>query len=222
MEQNSQPSFIPKRQTRNIVARAKSPTTFFYWIGVIVFGASILISIWFFVFERFFLARQLDERKTAIKKEIEAFDPELTKTLKILKQRIDAGEGLLAKHVSASTVFDLIEKNTVRGVYFNNFVFTTNPGEAATIEMRGESPSYAVLAFQSEVLNKSESILNPKFFDIDLNDKGRVVFGLMAQVSSKVVSYAGSLAPVLPPVSSSSSTRTASSTATSSSSSQVQ
>jgi len=196
MEINSQPSFIPKRQTRDIVARAKAPTTFFYWIGVIIFIASVLISVWFFVFERFILARQLEEKKQAIKKEIEAFDPELTKTLTILKQRIDSGEGLLARHVSASTVFELVERNTVQGVYFTNFVFTATPGETTTIEAKGESPSYAVLAFQSEVLKKSDSILNPNFFDIDLNEKGRVVFGLTAQIKSNVASYEENLKPV--------------------------
>jgi len=196
MEPNSQPSFIPKRQTRDIVARAKAPATLFYWIGLTVFIIAILITIWLFVFERFFLARQLDEKKLSIKKEIEAFDPELTKTLTVLKQRIDFGEGLLGRHVSASAVFDLIEQNVVQGVYFTNFIFTANPGSIAKVEAKGESPSYAVLAFQSEVLKKSGLILNPTFSDIDLNDKGRVVFGLSAEISEDVVSYSKSLVPV--------------------------
>ena len=196
MELNSQPSFIPKRQTRDIVARAKAPTTVFYWIGIVAFFVAILLAVGLFVFERFVLLGQVEQKKEAIKKEIEAFDPELTKTLTILKQRIDSGENLLDRHISASAVFELVEKNIVKGVYFNNFVFTANPGEKVTIEGVGESPSYAVLAFQSEVLKKSELILNPIFSHIDLNEKGRVIFSLNAEISPKVVSYAKSLEPI--------------------------
>src|SRR3989338_1128662 len=132
MELNSQPSFIPKRQTRDIVARAKAPTTVFYWIGIVVFFVAIILAAGLFVFERFVLLGQVEQKKEAIKKEIEAFDPELTKTLTILKQRIDSGENLLDRHISASAVFELVEKNIVKGVYFNNFVFTANPGEKVT------------------------------------------------------------------------------------------
>ncbi|MEK7552313.1 MAG: hypothetical protein AAB534_02760 [Patescibacteria group bacterium] len=212
MEPNSQPSFIPKRQTRDVVARAKSPTTLFYWIGVLVFVVAILMAVGLFVFNRFVLLPQLEEKKLNIKKEIEAFDPKLTETLTVLKQRIDFGKGLLSRHTSASAVFDLIEKNTVKGVYFSNFVFTANPGAIATIAGRGESPSYAVLAFQSEVLEKSNLILNPIFSGIDLNEKGRVNFELSAEISEDAVSYSKSLEPDQPEEEGSSSVSSASST----------
>lgn len=191
IEQKFQPSFIPKRQSevKGMVSKAKRPTTLFHWIGVFAFVVSLSLSAMVFVYGKFVITKQLEERKLALKSEVEAFDTKLTNTLTTLKQRIDSGQTLLSKHISASALFLLLEGITAKNTYFNQFSFSALPGEVAKIEAKGEVSSFASLAFQSDTLNKSDFIDNVVFSDLNVNDKGKVVFKVEAEISPDLISY---------------------------------
>lgn len=191
MEQKFQSSFIPKKQDGNsgLVSKVKKPATMFYWLSMIVFFLSLVLAGTLFAYEKFVLVQQLEEKKQQIQNEINSFDKELTNTLTVMKKRIDSGKDLLAGHIDASAAFELLESLAVENVFFSEFSFSATPGGQGIIEVFGEAPNYAVLAFQSDVLKDSNKILNPKFHEVNLNDFGRVAFQLSADIDPSVISY---------------------------------
>jgi len=190
MDQKFQSSLIPKKQSygNNTLSRVKKPGTIFYWIGIGLFFTAVIASVGFFVYERVLLS-QIAQKKFLIQKEIENFDPELTESLSDIKDRIDSGEEIVSKHLATSLFFSLLESLTVKGVQFTEFDFGIPVGERASFTAKGEAPSYAVLAFQSDVLEDSEYMLNPEFSEINLNEKGRVIFSLTAEMDSRAILY---------------------------------
>ncbi len=130
----------------------------------------------------------------AIQNEISAFEPELTRELLAVKNRIDSGRQLLQRHISTSSFFLLLESLTVRNVFFTELSLETSSGGWAVLKAKGEAPSYAILAFQANTLRGSDFIRNTKFSDVNLNEQGRVVFSLEAEVDPRLVLYS-SLVP---------------------------
>jgi len=189
MDQRFQTSLIPKQNVEGrTLSKAKKPGTIFYWIGVILLFGSVLGVATLFTYERILLS-QIAQKKLEIQAEVKAFDPELTESLTKVKSRIDSGEEIISNHLAISLFFDLLETLTARGVYFTEFDFRTPEGEKANFTAKGEAPSYAVLAFQSDTLKQSEYLLNPKFSDINLNDNGRVVFVIAAEMDPRAILY---------------------------------
>lgn len=196
MDQRFQTSLIPKRPSGegSSIAKAKKPGTLFYWISVLIFFAAVVAAATFFVYERYLLS-QIAQKKLQIQEEVKAFDPNLSQTLTKVKDRIDSGEQIIENHLALSLFFELLEDLTARGVYFTNFDFKTPSGAKANFVAEGEAPSYAVLAFQSDALKASKYFLKPEFSEINLNDEGRVVFTLTAEMDPKVILYKTALSP---------------------------
>lgn len=187
MEQKSSSSFIPKSVGPKTL-RARKPFSLFIWLVSFLFIASVFSSVVMFFYERFLLS-QHEAKKEAIQNEIRAFEPELTRELTAIKNRVDSGQKLLQSHISASSFFLLLESLTVRNVFFSELSLNTSSDSWPTIQAKGEAPSYAVLAFQSNSLKGSDVIRNVKFGDVNLNEKGTVGFSLEMEVDPRLVLY---------------------------------
>gem|GEM_PF-494869 len=192
MEQKIATSFIPKSSGSRTI-KAKRPFSFLIWLISVIFILSVAGAVLMFFYERFLLS-QHEAKKMAIQNEISAFEPELTRELLAVKNRIDSGRQLLQRHISTSSFFLLLESLTVRNVFFTELSLETSSGGWAVLKAKGEAPSYAILAFQANTLRGSDFIRNTKFSDVNLNEQGRVVFSLEAEVDPRLVLYS-SLVP---------------------------
>jgi len=190
MDQRFQTSLIPKRPENEgrSLSQARKPGTWFYWVSVFIFFAAIFAAAGLFGYERYLLS-QIAQKKQLIDVEVKAFDKQLTETLTVAKERIDAGEEIISNHLAVSLFFNLLEDLTARGVYFSEFDFKTPEEGPVAFIAQGEAPSYAVLAFQSDVLKDSEYIIRPQFSEINLNEKGRIDFKLTAEMDSRSILY---------------------------------
>lgn len=219
MENRFQTTFIPRRPVVSTPGvRPKGPPSFLMIIGGIIIVLALAASGGTY-FYRGYLTKSNAEKKQQIEEEIKNFEPELTRELTILKARMDIGKQLLDKHNAFTQLLKLLELNTAQTVRFKEFSFLTLPDKKITLAMKGESQSYAAIAFQSDVFSKITQLKNPIFSDLNLNDEGKIDFTVKAELDSAAVSYkrlveglAPKPAPLPPP---SQGTGTATGTATS-------
>lgn len=97
---------------------------------------------------------------------------------RIFRARADLARELLNKHRVTSPVFTFLFDNTTESIMYEKFSFIVKP-EGATLVLSGEAPSYAALAYQSDVLKLKERELS-KFSirDISLTKFGTIMFTL--------------------------------------------
>jgi hypothetical protein len=189
MDRQLPTSFIPKkrREKENIISRIKRPATLFSWLIRLIFVLTVISTLGIFGYSNY-LIRQNDIKKEAIKKEIEAFEPELTQALSDIKARIDAGEKLFNNHLAASLFFSFLQSVTLRNVYFRTFSFNGS-SEGVSVNAFGVAPSYAAVSFQSDILEKADFIQNLSFSNINLNESGEVVFAVEIELDPEVALY---------------------------------
>ncbi|TSC59435.1 MAG: Uncharacterized protein G01um1014107_342 [Parcubacteria group bacterium Gr01-1014_107] len=162
--------------------------TLFSWLTTFVFILALLSTLGVFGYSNY-LVRQNEAKKAAIKKEIEAFEPELTQALRDIKARIDSGKELLNNHLAVSLFLTFLQSVVLRDVFFNDFSFSTSPGESVSVNASGEAPSYASVSFQSDVLEEADFIKSLSFSGLNLNEEGGVVFELKAELDPQVALY---------------------------------
>ncbi len=147
-------------------------------------------------------------------------EPETIREIARLDARIVGTEKLLANHAVLSPLFDFLDKNTLKTVRFTQFTFKET-SEGLVISMRGQARGYASLALQADIFNKSKDLKSTNFSNLDLDERGNVIFMVDAVVSPALVSYKRTLeseptivAPVIPVATSTSSVVATSTNAT--------
>jgi hypothetical protein len=196
MENRLQTSFMPKRPVVGggmESLRQKSPPSFLMIIGVVVFVITLAGFGGMYWYKGSITASN-EVKKQQIQDAIKNFEPELTKQLTVLKTRIDSGKQLLGNHIAFSSVLGLLESITTKTVRFTEMTFdsSTEPqtkAQKVSIAMKGESQNYAAVAFQSDLFAKNENIKSAVFSDLNLNDKGMVVFTAKADIIPSSILY---------------------------------
>lgn len=100
---------------------------------------------------------------------------------------------LLDGHTVVSPALAFLSKNTLESISYEKFAFTrgTNGG---TLELSGEAPTYAVLAYQGDVLRgKTEELSDFAISNVALTKFGTVTFTLSLSFVPGYLSYAKSL-----------------------------
>ncbi len=103
-----------------------------------------------------------------------------------LNASLNNAKSLLAVHVSASRVFDLLQSLTVPTVRYTNFNFS-----GATIKVKGLARTYEDIAAEAEVLkSRSEAITKFDFADFTIDQKTKeVLFNLTLTVAPEAFRY---------------------------------
>lgn len=171
-----------------MLVRPKGPPNFLKLVGMLVFvfaisGLGILYGY------RSLVIAQNNDKKNVVEKAIRDFEPELTKELTIIKARLDAGKYLVDNHKAVSLLFSLLELNTAQTVRFNEFSYVTNSDNTITVSLKGEARSYNAIAYQSDVFSKIESINNPVFGNLAIDEKGVISFSVTAGLDPSAVMY---------------------------------
>lgn len=114
----------------------------------------------------------------------------------VFRARAELAEELLKKHMVVSPVFTFLSKNTTESIFYEKFSFTRDT-DGATVELAGEAPTYAALAYQGDILREAtKDISKFEISNISLTKFGTVTFVLSLTFTPKSLLYADSLGGV--------------------------
>lgn len=108
---------------------------------------------------------------------------------KMFRSRADLAKELLSQHIVISPIFDFISEATLQDVLYESFAFSKSDA-GWTLELAGEAPSYAVLAYQSDILKKkTEELDSFAIKNVALTRFGTVHFSLSLVFAPEYISY---------------------------------
>ena len=191
MEPKFQSSFIPKSSVATSTVSTMRPTvrdgSILGFVAGLIFSASVILALGIFAYQLYLnysiksMAANLEDARAAL-------EPETVNELTDLDKRIASTDEIISKYSSLSVLFSFLEDSTLRAVRFSNLSYATTP-QGLVLTMRGEAQGYAALALQAEAFNKSEILDTPVFSDLNLDDRGNVVFSVKAGVNPNQLSY---------------------------------
>ncbi len=149
-----QPSFIPKRQKKEITLLDS------YGHFAILFLVVALIAMAFlFTFEKWLIS---DISKIAEKVQIvdEALEEDLFLRVRDVSQKVTLGEKMLSNGISSYQVINLINRNTVSGVSYVTANVKSVPSGNPNVVLGAQARSFGAVAFQSDVLKGVDEIQN--------------------------------------------------------------
>ncbi len=205
MEGKFQTSFIPKKPLTPSAQRLNSSISIVSLVAALMMAVSLALAGAAFLYESF-LFKDIQSKKESFKANERAFDQNSVTTLSNLNKRINVSNILLQKHLALSSIFNVLGEATLRNVRFSDFNLSNLSDQKITLTMKGQAVNYPAVAKQSDVFSEnpaSKFIHNPIFADLDLDQKGNVIFNFSAEVDPVQVLYSNNL-PVADPLSASS------------------
>lgn len=187
MPQKVPTSFVPKQPVRTVRRpQAQGPLSIFAVAALVLIGASIVLAGLVFGYELYL--KQNKEAKTGELKVLQdSVDPQAVEDLARLSQRLVISRELLASHVAVSSIFSMLERDTVQDVSFDDFQLQTAPSGDVEVTMEGTAQSFNALAYQSVVFRNNPFLRNQIFEDITVTDDGDVAFSFSGIVSGTLV-----------------------------------
>lgn len=166
-------------------------------LGGLVFSVAILLSVGLFGY-KWYLNNQINKMSADLETARQSLEPATINDLARLNVRLSSTKDLISTHVVLSPVFDFLEQNTLQSVRFSSFSFTG--GTAPALEMKGLAHGYSSVALESDqfnntMLDKKPALTAVSFSDLNLDDKGNVVFSITANVNPSLISYSREYAP---------------------------
>ena len=197
MEPKFQSSFIPKGPLGSSGAgpglsqKTKHNRSLLSFLGLVIFMISVVLAAGMFGY-KFYLKYHIKNMGTALEEARVSLQPEVIEELTRLDNRIISTKELVSKHKMLSPLFEFLETSTPKTVRFNDFRYQVS-GSEIELFMKGEARGYTALAFQANIFNKSEYFREPVFSDLNLNDRGDVIFSFTAKLDPSLVSYSRQL-----------------------------
>jgi hypothetical protein len=194
MEQNIQPSFIPKKPLTQAAAKQKQHVSLFSLITTIIFITTLILCGVVYGME-YFLNKNIETKKVELKTEIAKFEPALVNELSRLDARLNSAQELIDNHLSVQTLFNVIEANTLKGIRFTNFSFAYDPTGRPIITMGGEAQSFIAIALQEDQFDPIRHPENAKYIknvvinNPNLDKDGKITFVFTAFVDPISLSY---------------------------------
>ncbi len=211
MENNVQPSFIPKKALSQTLAKPQRPTNLFSLAAKWLFALSFILAGAAFGFNWYF-NNQLAARRDTLQQKLSSFDSALVNQLSRFDSKIESAKTLLQNHLSLPLFFSALGDATLKSVSLSNFTFTKNSDQDISVSMKGTAKSYTSVALQQLEFSKPEHqkyFRNPTFSDLALDANGNVVFSLSTSVNPQYLILGGTQASVAPaPLATSTSTST--------------
>lgn len=204
MEPKFQSSFIPKGPlatsgTVSAVSKVKKKGIvgfLSFLVFICVVGGTLVLFGY-----NWYLNRSITKMSSDLQDARAALEPETITELSRLHARLLATDELLSKHVVLSPLFDFLENATLKSVRFTDFDYRISE-KGFTLTLKGQARGYSSVALQSEIFNKSKYLKNQIFSDLQLDDKGNVVFTFNTEVDPTLVSFKKTIesSSIIPPV----------------------
>jgi hypothetical protein len=186
MDTKPQSSFIPKKPSEaGALSRSGG---LFPFIANMLFVVALIASVAVFAYDKY-LSAQIGKMDEALSAARTAIQPDLINQLVRSDKRVISATQLVESHVTISSFFELLQSITLQNLQFTSFSFGSGEGGTIAVSMKGEARTYATVALQAKIFNDNENFVNPQFSNLDLNDKGDVVFSFKSQINPKIISY---------------------------------
>lgn len=139
------------------------------------------------------LNQQVAEKTDEINKAQQEFKnaPEVGEA-RVFRARADLARELLNAHTIASPIFKFLSENTTESILYDKFSFKKG-GDGGTVELSGEAPTYASLAYQTDVLRNKKEIRNFSVSNITLTKLGTVSFAITMVFTPEYLLYTKNL-----------------------------
>jgi hypothetical protein len=186
-----QTSFIPKKVYQKTRSSKRDFGGLFMGIGVVIFIVTILSAGAVFLYNRYLtdgietMAESLERQKGNLEKDI-------IEELNMIDKKIEASKTILNEHLTLVPFFELLEKNTLQKVRFEEMTFNPVDGEWV-LDLSGTADSYATIALQSDIFNEDKNMSEVIFSDLGVGSDGGVVFKVSAKIDTRLLSYRKSL-----------------------------
>jgi hypothetical protein len=187
MDSQNTSSFIPKKTMVPGGAFPRS-SSLFSFVANLIFVVAIISLVVVFLYQKY-LEGQISQMSANLSSTRVALQPNVISELSRSDARIISANELLNKHVALSDFFALLQSLTLQNLRFTSFSYSENAQGVLSVSMKGQAPTYATVAVQENIFNGNSNFINPTFSNLDLDDKGNVVFDFQSQLNPKVVSY---------------------------------
>ena len=193
MDQNIPTSFIPKKSLNvstvdgSSIDGSKSIGIVFL-ISLIIFVGIIVLSIALFLYQQF-LIQNLDRKSDSLERARAAFEPSVIQEIGRLDARMRSASEILSNHKAASSFFGLLEATTLVSMQFENLNYQTDDKGQIQVTMKGKAPSFSSVALQSDIFGENKFIQDPIFSNLNLDEKGNIVFDFAASIDPRLVLY---------------------------------
>lgn len=186
-------SFIPKSPLAHddaFVVRRR-PTSLISVLAVIVFFGSVTA----YVFLTFY-SNTLDKKMSGLTTQIldlqKSFDQPEIREARVFNSRAKLIQGLLDQHIAVTPLFSFLSESTTENIFYTKIDFKRNDtNHPLFVELVGEAPSYASLAYQVDVLRqKNNELAYFEVEDITLTSTGSVGFTFNLAFKQDQLSYA--------------------------------
>lgn len=186
-------SFIPKNSLAHddaFVVRRR-PTSLISVLAVIIFFGSVFAYV-FFTFYSNTLEKKMNGLTTQIQELQKSFDQPEIREARIFNSRAKLVHDLLDQHIAVTSLFTFLSENTTESIFYTKINFKrSDEKHPLLVELSGEAPSYASLAYQVDVLRqKNKELSYFEVGDISLTGRGGVGFLFKLAFSQEYLSYA--------------------------------
>ena len=190
MEQNFQTSFIPKKSIVKERAISAPSVSVVAVISLFAFFA-VLVGTGGLYFYKGVLTKNINEMKSTLEKTQNRIEPATIAELNALDNRLVAATKILENHVAVTPIFEALQSVTMKTVRFTSFDYTmpTDSNARVSVRLSGVAIGYRSVALQADLFSRNENFIDPVFSDLQLDDKGNVVFDLTFSVDSSFVNY---------------------------------
>lgn len=193
METRFQTSFIPKAPISSSGEhQAKSTIGLFSFLATLIFIISLALAGGAFGY-RAYLQNDQDQKKSDLEKNVNAFELPTIQEYVRLDARMSTARALLNKHISASNILNYLSTVTLKTIRFNDYKYDLNSDGTIKISMTGQAKSYNSVAYQSQVFGETKALKGPIFSNLDLDNKGNVVFNFTTGIDPSFISYTNTL-----------------------------
>jgi hypothetical protein len=190
MEQNFQTSFIPKKPMIEERAVAARPVSIFLVISIFILFTVLLASGGLY-FYKLTLEKSIIKMENDLNLAQNRFEPSKIVQLQTLDRRLNASSEILAKHITISPIFKILQDLTMKSVRYTRFSYAWSEDKTTkvTINLSGQAVGYRSIALQSDLFAENKQLIDPVFSNLTLDNSGNVLFELEFTVDPALVDY---------------------------------
>lgn len=187
-------SFIPKNPLaeEDIFIVRPRPRSVLGFLAALLFLTSVggYTGLYFY---QDFLSRNIQKKAGEIEVAQRALksSPGISKA-KVFSVRADLARTLLDKHIVVSPIFNFLSQNTLESILYKDFSFKDEEW-GGTLSLKGESPGYSSLAYQTDVFRANKNLLGFSVENIETTKEGSVSFVFNMAFDRAFLSYEKSI-----------------------------
>ena len=183
-------SFVPRSSSLSSGSRRR-PLDLggaFGFVSYAILAVALLLAAGVFGY-KYYLSIVLDAKDLALSKKVESIDRSQLNDLLRLENRLSSAKNLLNGHIALSSVFDLLEKDTLASVRLASLSVSFTNGQQSSLTTSGTAASFNAVAVQSAVLNKEPSLKNTLFSGLTFGKEGSVSFSVATNLDPSLFAF---------------------------------